>query len=84
MQAQRLLENLHAQQNRELDAFFGSPRLVDDSHSVSPFAKVKRVAVLTESFLAESGRCGQDGILDGSLPSGDRSRGFSLRAGYRC
>ena len=51
MQAQRLLENLHAQQDRELDAFFGSPRLIDEAHSASPFAAVKRVAFLTESFL---------------------------------
>lgn len=51
MQAQRLLENLQAQQDRELDAFFGSPRLIDDAHSTRPFAQVKRVAVLTESFL---------------------------------
>ena len=51
MQAQRLLENLYAQHDVELDAFFGSPRLVDDAHSASPFAAVKRVAVLTESFL---------------------------------
>lgn len=51
MQAQRLLENLHSQQNKELDAFFGSPRLIDDAHSAPPFMPVKRVAVLTESFL---------------------------------
>ena len=51
MQAQRLLENLHSQQNKQLDAFFGSPRLIEDAHSASPFAPVKRVAVLTESFL---------------------------------
>lgn len=51
MQAQRLLENLHAQHDKELDAFFGSPRLIDDAHSAPPFAEVKRVAVLTESFL---------------------------------
>ena len=51
MQAQRLLENLHAQQGRELDAFFGNPRLIDDAHSAPPLAAVKRVAVLTESFL---------------------------------
>ena len=51
MQAQRLLENLQAQHDRELDAFFGSPRLIDEAHSASPFAAVKRVAVLTESFL---------------------------------
>jgi len=51
MQTQRLIENLHAQHSRELDAFFGCPRLVDDACSASPFAAVKRVAVLTESFL---------------------------------
>ncbi len=51
MQAQRLLENLQAQHNRELDTFFGCPRLIDDARSASPFAAVKRVAILTESFL---------------------------------
>ncbi len=51
MQAQRLLENLNAQHDRELDAFFGNPRLIDAAHSAPPFAAVKRVAVLTESFL---------------------------------
>ena len=51
MQAQRLLENLQAQQDRELDAFFGNPRLIDEAHSGAPFAAVRRVAVLTESFL---------------------------------
>ena len=51
MQTQRLIENLQAQHSQELDAFFGCPRLVDDAHSASPFAAVKRVAVLTESFL---------------------------------
>ncbi len=51
MQAQRLLENLQAQHNKELDDFFGSPRLIDEVHSAPPFAAVKRVAVLTESFL---------------------------------
>lgn len=51
MEAQRLLENLHARQGKRLDEFFGNPRLIDPVHSVSPFAPVKRVAVITESFL---------------------------------
>ena len=51
MQAQRLLENLRAQHDMELEAFFGNPRLVDAAHSTPPFAAVKRVALLTESFL---------------------------------
>ena len=51
MQAQRLLDNLQAQQQKKLDEFFGSPRLLDDRHSVEPIASVKKVAVLTESFL---------------------------------
>jgi glycosyltransferase involved in cell wall biosynthesis len=51
MQAQRLLDNLHAQQGKDIDQFFGNPELFDDVHTVPPFDKVKRVAVLTESFL---------------------------------
>ena len=51
MQAHRLLDNLQAQQEKDLDEFFGSPRLFDDIHTVAPFAGVKKVAVLTESFL---------------------------------
>jgi len=51
MQAQRLLDNLHAQQDTALDDFFGNPRLIDDAHSRTPFDAVKRVAILTESFL---------------------------------
>lgn len=51
MQSQRLLGNLQAQQHISLDEFFGSPRLTDDRHKAEPFASVKKVAVLTESFL---------------------------------
>ena len=51
MQAQRLLSNLQAQHDRELDSFFGCPRLIDEADAASPFAAVRRVAVLTESFL---------------------------------
>ena len=51
MQAQRLLDNLHAQQNKALDEFFGNPSLLDDQYSLPPYANVNRVAVLTESFL---------------------------------
>lgn len=51
MQAQRLLENLQAQQTKNLDEFFGNPRLIDDRYTVAPFGKVKKVAILTESFL---------------------------------
>ena len=51
MQARRLLDNLHAQQNKSLDEFFGNPVLLDDRYSSTPCKRVKRVAVLTESFL---------------------------------
>ncbi len=51
MQAQRLLDNLQARQEKNLDEFFGNPRLLDDRHRVEPFAAVRRVAILTESFL---------------------------------
>ena len=51
MQARRLLDNLHAQQNKSLDEFFGNPVLLDDRYSTTPCQRVKRVAVLTESFL---------------------------------
>ena len=51
MQGQRLLENLQAQQDKSLDEFFGNPRLIDGLYTVSPFESVKRVAILTESFL---------------------------------
>ena len=51
MQAQRLLDNLQSRQAANLDEFFGSPRLLDDKYTVDPFAAVKKVAVLTESFL---------------------------------
>ncbi|MDE2951208.1 MAG: glycosyltransferase family 1 protein [Chloroflexota bacterium] len=51
MQAQRLLDNLHAQQKTSLDEFFGNPVLLDDFHSTPPSERVNRVAVLTESFL---------------------------------
>lgn len=51
MEAQRLLENLQAHQDKGLDEFFGNPRLIDGIYTVTPFAAVKRVAVLTESFL---------------------------------
>ena len=51
MQAQRLLNNLHAQQNTDLDEFFGNPTLLDNEHSVAPAKDIQRVAVLTESFL---------------------------------
>ena len=51
MHAQRLIENLHAHQDKKLDDFFGNPSLTDAAHSVRPYESVKRVAVLTESFL---------------------------------
>jgi phosphatidylinositol alpha 1,6-mannosyltransferase len=51
MQAQRLLDNLHAQHGKNVGDFFGNPTLTDDIHTVRPFAKIKKVAVLTESFL---------------------------------
>lgn len=51
MQTQRLLDNLHAQYGKNIDDFFGNPTLRDDIHSVKPFDAVKKVAVLTESFL---------------------------------
>lgn len=51
MQAQRLLDNLHAQHGKNLGDFFGNPTLIDDIHTVPPFRSIKKVAVLTESFL---------------------------------
>lgn len=51
MPAQRLLENLQAKQKTSLDEFFGNPVLIDPQHSAAPSPDVKRVAVLTESFL---------------------------------
>jgi phosphatidylinositol alpha 1,6-mannosyltransferase len=51
MQAHRLLDNLHAQHGKNVDDFFGNPLLTDDIHTVQPFEKIKKVAVLTESFL---------------------------------
>ncbi len=51
MQAQRLLDNLQAQGAKNLDEFFGNPRLMDDKYTVAPYDAVKKVAVLTESFL---------------------------------
>ena len=51
MQAQRLLENLQAQQETKLDEFFGNPRLIDSRFTREPFTAVKKVAILTESFL---------------------------------
>lgn len=51
MPAQRLLNNLHAQQDKDLDEFFGNPALLDDEYSAPPAKDIKRVAVLTESFL---------------------------------
>ncbi len=51
MQTQRLLDNLQAQQEKNLDEFFGNPRLQDDKYTVTPFAAVRKVAILTESFL---------------------------------
>lgn len=51
MQARRLLDNLQAQHSKNIDDFFGSPNLVDSQHRTAPFEQVKRVAVLTESFL---------------------------------
>ena len=51
MHAQRLLDNLEAQQNTAPDDYFGNPRLIDDAYSTTPFTEVKRVAILTESFL---------------------------------
>ena len=51
MQAQRLLDNLHAQHQMNIDDFFGRPTLTDQIHTVKPFADVKKVAILTESFL---------------------------------
>jgi len=51
MQAQRLLDNLHAKYGKDTDEFFGNPDLFDDVHTVEPFDKVKKVAFLAESFL---------------------------------
>ncbi len=51
MQAQRLLDNLQAQHDRNIDEFFGNPILVDSLHQAAPFEQVSKVAVLTEAFL---------------------------------
>lgn len=51
MQAHRLLENLQAQQHKSPDEFFGITSLLEQQHAGATFASVKRVAVLTESFL---------------------------------
>lgn len=51
MPAQRLLDNLHAQHNKNINDFFGSPKLIDSLYRAAPFEQVKKVAVLTESFL---------------------------------
>ena len=51
MQAQRLLDNLQSQHGKGPDEFFGDPTLIDSAHSVTPFHKVRRVAIVTESFL---------------------------------
>ena len=51
MQAHRLLENLQAQQHKSPDEFFGLPGLLAPKRAGAEFASVKKVAVLTESFL---------------------------------
>jgi len=50
MQARRLLNNLQEQKRQHHDAFFGNPRLIDES-APAVFDAVKKVAILTESFL---------------------------------
>ncbi len=51
MQTHRLLENLQAQQHKNPDEFFGMPSLLEQRDASAAFASVKKVAVLTESFL---------------------------------
>ena len=51
MQAHRLLENLQAQQHKSPDEFFGLTSLLGQGDAGAAFASVKKVAVLTESFL---------------------------------
>ncbi len=51
MEAQRLINNLRARQDTSLDEYFGSPRLIDPALGARTFDAVRRVAVLTESFL---------------------------------
>ncbi len=51
MYAQRLLDNLQAQHDKDIDDFFGTASLTDGEYSVPPFDRVERVAILTESFL---------------------------------
>ena len=51
MQAQRLLENLQAQQHKNPDDFFGITSLLEQRQAGAAFEPVKKVAVLTESFL---------------------------------
>ncbi len=51
MQAHRLLENLQAQQHKNPDDFFGITSLLEQRQAGAAFEPVKKVAVLTESFL---------------------------------
>ena len=51
MQAHRLLENLQAQQHKSPDEVFGLPGMLAPRRADAAFASVKKVAVLTESFL---------------------------------
>ncbi len=51
MRDQRLLENLQAQHDKDIDEFFGKPTLIDNLHSLQPFTPVNKVAIITESFL---------------------------------
>ena len=51
MQAQRLLANLQSKQAAAVGDYFGNPNFVDTTRHAAPFERVRRVAVVTESFL---------------------------------
>ena len=51
MQAQRLLTQLQAKQSAALGEYFGNPDFADMASATAPFSRVRRVAVVTESFL---------------------------------
>ncbi|MDE2649363.1 MAG: glycosyltransferase family 1 protein [Chloroflexota bacterium] len=51
MQTQRLLTQLQAQQNAAVGEYFGNPSFADVISASATFSRVRRVAVVTESFL---------------------------------
>ena len=51
MQAQRLMTNLQARQGAALGDYFGEPDFAETARATPPFSRVRRVAIVTESFL---------------------------------